>query len=395
MIDQVEDPTVACIELLATIQQIASDTVGPQERDKQLAFALYDLFTKVKQLPPDMASQFYERAKDAAGVKASQAVLTMLTPDLPDSQDQLNVKSRIKADAVIVTVIREEKSAALRAFGIDHRQEPTYEVKGRLFFLGRVSRPHNKRDLIFYVTMIGEPQNVPCANACRDIIEKFEVDCLVLSGIAGGHREKIGQGDVIAPLSVYYTEGGKRHRVPGRGRFLLRWPGQLSQILQLLAGWFFGWATHIDPSLSVENTRGSVKGYLQNFDPSLADRTAAFDIVLKTYEPAELGSAVFKNAFDYVPGMLMCGEKVLVDDSIKQVSESVERKIWAVDMESYGFAATCNHCDQEWAVFRGISDYADVKKDDSRHKSASIAAAVTARLFLTEAFRPIDERREF
>jgi nucleoside phosphorylase len=243
--------------------------------------------------------------------------------------------------------------------------------------------------------MIGEPQNVPCANACRDIIEKFDVDCMVLSGIAGGYRGKIGQGDVIAPFSVYYTEGGKRRRVPGRGKFLLRWPGQLSRILQLLAGWFFGWTTQIDPSTSVENIRGSMKGYLQNFDPSLADRTAAFDATLKAYESDELVKAEFKNAFDYKPGMLMCGEKVLVDDSIKQVSESVERKIWAVDMESYGFAATCNHCEQEWAVFRGISDYADVKKDDSQHTSASIAAAVTARLFLTQAFRPADERREF
>lgn len=79
--------------------------------------------------------------------------------------------------------------------------------------------------------------------------------------------------------------------------------------------------------------------------------------------------------------MLMCGKKVLVDDSIRQVSEEVDRKICAMDMESYGSAAPCKHCDQEWAVFRGISDYADVKKDDSQHASASIAAAVTARLF--------------
>lgn len=120
-----------------------------------------------------------------------------------------------------------------------------------------------------------------------------------------------------------------------------------------------------------------------------------FEATLKAYDPAEMANAEFKSAFDYKPGMLMCGEKVLVDDSIKQVSESVERKIWAVDMESYGFAATCNHCDQEWAVFRGISDYADIKKDDSQHTSASIAAAVTARLFLTHSFRPTDERREF
>ena len=91
----------------------------------------------------------------------------------------------------------------------------------------------------------------------------------------------------------------------------------------------------------------------------------------------------------------MCGEKVLVDDGLSKLSQDVNRKIYAVDMESYGFAAACEHSHKPWVVFRGISDYADPKKDDSRHIAASVAAAATAHLFLRHAYKLPEERPEF
>jgi nucleoside phosphorylase len=91
----------------------------------------------------------------------------------------------------------------------------------------------------------------------------------------------------------------------------------------------------------------------------------------------------------------MCGEKVLVDDGLAKMSEDVSRRIYAVDMESYGFAAACEHRHKPWIVFRGISDYADPKKDDSAHIPASVLAAVTARLFLREVYKVAEERNQF
>ena len=47
-----------------------------------------------------------------------------------------------------------------------------------------------------------------------------------------------------------------------------------------------------------------------------------------------------------------------------------------------------------WAVFRGISDYADPKKGDKWQVAAAVAAAAAAKEFLSQSYCPPEERDE-
>lgn len=91
----------------------------------------------------------------------------------------------------------------------------------------------------------------------------------------------------------------------------------------------------------------------------------------------------------------MCGEKVLADGSVPEMARQHHGNILAVDMESSGFAEACKHLHRPWAVFRGISDFADPRKGDRWHVPAAAAAAAAARLFLMQAYTPADERDSF
>ena len=69
-----------------------------------------------------------------------------------------------------------------------------------------------------FITMVGKPRNIPCANACRDIIQTIKTDALILVGIAGGNRhKKLNLGDVVAGDAILDIEGGRAELVPRVG----------------------------------------------------------------------------------------------------------------------------------------------------------------------------------
>lgn len=170
----------------------------------------------------------------------------------------------------------------------------------------------------------------------------------------------------------------------------------MDSILNFL-GYFLGRKRFTEPEIITKNMLDPEKAYLQNFEPQNAEAVRLCEMALASYSPDEYppGTNMALNNYECHRTHAMCGEKVLVDDGLRKLAQDVNRKIYAVDMESYGFAAACEHSRKPWVVFRGISDYADPKKDDSRHIVASVAAAVTARLFLQRAYKLPEERQEF
>lgn len=403
-----ENPMSACTFLLWKVAEFVARGV-PLDAP-ELSFALYDLGTKAMQLEGTFRRSILRRVEEVlgrAGLSIAEiAAFAWLKNQLSSNQFSLDVdqkdslEKRIKprADVAIVTVINEERKAARKVFGVDQAQ-PSFDIDGRNFYATTIplaEREFGNREISAYLTMVGEPRNVPCANVCRDIIDKLNVDLLLLCGIAGGNRErKILLSQVVAPYSVFYVEGGKSQI---HTRFLRRFYGVFGNRIDWLLNAFrflFGRERYTEPEIITKNMMDPVKAYLQNFEPEQAAATELCASALDTYSKDELAGADLSSRYACHRTNVMCGEKVLVDDGLRKISDEVNRKIYAVDMESYGFAAACEHRRKPWIIFRGISDYADPKKDDSRHIPASVAAAATAKLFLRAAYKLPEERSDF
>jgi hypothetical protein len=54
----------------------------------------------------------------------------------------------------------------------------------------------------------------------------------------------------------------------------------------------------------------------------------------------------------------------------------------AIEMEGSGFASSCDKKKISWLVFRGISDYGDMKKRDKMQALTALHAALAAKTFL-------------
>jgi nucleoside phosphorylase len=63
----------------------------------------------------------------------------------------------------------------------------------------------------------------------------------------------------------------------------------------------------------------------------------------------------------------------------------------AIEMEGSGFASSCDKKKIGWLVFRGISDYGDMKKRDKMQSLAALHAALAAKTFLINVLRQSDE----
>jgi len=403
-----ENPMTACAYLLWKIAELVP--IGANVDPGRLNFAIYDIGTKAKQLDASFRRSIFDRVEKALSNTRTQPVAieaigwlrTYLFGDEITHSGAIMgpAQERVKprADVAIVTVINEERKAVRKIFGVDHAPS-IFDIDGREFYVSSLTgRGAGKREINIYITMVGEPRNVPCANVCRDIIERLNVDLLILCGIAGGNRDrKVALAHVVAPYSIFYIEGGKSHIYTRFLRKLYGLFGGRTDSIFSFFGYLLGQERFTEPEIITKNMLDPAKAYLQNFEPENGEAVRLCQATLASYSLDEipLGATMTSADYECHRTNAMCGEKVLVDDGLRKMSQDVNRKIYAVDMESYGFAAACEHSHKPWIVFRGISDYADPKKDDSRHIAASVAAAATAHLFLRHAYKLPEERPEF
>jgi nucleoside phosphorylase len=87
-------------------------------------------------------------------------------------------------------------------------------------------------------------------------------------------------------------------------------------------------------------------------------------------------------------GVIVSGEKLRRDGVLPELAAQQSDEIIAVEMEGAGFAATCDDKGIGWLVFRGISDFADMKKRDTWQPLAALHAALAAKCFIEHGLRP-------
>jgi len=104
-------------------------------------------------------------------------------------------------------------------------------------------------------------------------------------------------------------------------------------------------------------------------------------------------------------GVIITGEKLVADDSLKDMPKEYHEKIFALDMESAGFALTCQERGVPWLIFRGISDFGDPETKDVKdpksgsrkvwQATAALSAITAAINFIENEYRGGEEAKEF
>ncbi|KAF0165626.1 MAG: phosphorylase [Rhodocyclaceae bacterium] len=361
----------ACDVLASTFERLNGLGWKPDQREALRRYLCADLASKSATLHVDIQRNLWDKThhprlpdvvRNRIAIRSDAA--TKGRSQVGENPAPLPHTHRVHADVCIVTVIPKEYDAVLRAFGIDPQDRPSQTIRGRDFYAQKVTRRHQS-DLSVYVTMIGQPRNGPCINACRDIFENFNLGACILVGIAGGRREKVRLGDVVASLQVHDIEGGKSK---------LR---------------YFGLSEYVVQRPQDYRPPDEIKQYILNLDPG-EQWQDSYHSVLQTYRTPAPGKAINEDAWTAKPSLhradIVVGEKVLANGKLPRIARDND-EVYAVEMEGSGFASACEHCRVPWMIIRGITDYADKHKNDGWHVPASVAAATLTRIFLQRAYR--------
>ena len=83
---------------------------------------------------------------------------------------------------------------------------------------------------------------------------------------------------------------------------------------------------------------------------------------------------------------MACGSQVIANSSIMDKILQDNRKMLALEMESYGFLLACESIDIPAFVAKSICDFADSEKGDEAHKYASYTSASFVFKFVEEHY---------
>jgi adenosylhomocysteine nucleosidase len=221
----------------------------------------------------------------------------------------------VTGPTAIVSALHEELAAVLNLMPDEQQQT----VGGRTFWRGHL----HGHDVVAVLSGIGK---VAAATTATALIERFGVQRIVFTGVAGGVRPGVNVGDVVVARQFLQHDMDAsplfaRHEIPGYGRSTF----------------------DADAALT-------------------AQLVSASEGVLRTL-PAQLPEAV-RSAFGLQAprcheGLLISGDRFV---STTAESEALRRELpdaLAVEMEGAAFAQVCHDYRVPLAVVRTISDRAD------------------------------------
>jgi nucleoside phosphorylase len=284
--------------------------------------------------------------------------------DLFDEFESLRREKKQKKNVGIVTMVGPELRGLLTVLGLPSDANPD-ERSGEFSYwfaeLQRLRQP----PLSIVVTIVGEARNVPCAIAVEHLLNDYDLDLIMLVGIAAGPRDKVTLGDVVYADQVYDYE---EYRL---------------ELMKL-----FGFVTTFRQSLprpKYVSTRKQVKVALERFDTGKFATCFGESLSRITEDllPQGYSRATVPKVHD---GTIAAGEKLIADGSLNKMRKRVDERIRAGAMEDSGFAQVAESKRMPWCIFRGISDYGDPRKQNGWQFIAATGAACGAVTFLRSAW---------
>ena len=283
-----------------------------------------------------------------------------------------------KYGAIVFTALKTEFESMCIALEVSSETSRKITDQHYLFKVVNIPGSPSTGFLPICIVLCGRQRNIPMALCVLALLETVETDLCILMGIAAGNHKEVRLGDVVIARQVLDYEGGSV-KASHLQTYLSDW----------LKGIFGGWRQH-DPEVTFFDVPDSVG--VPSFSPADRDWLHLRDKCLEKIE--EAGKIVPLDAGSKPPkcvtGMICSGEKVRRDGYVSELANRFHRKIYALDMEASGFAAACKSKNMDWAVFRGVSDFGDGKKNDDWQAVSALHAALVVRAFLS-AMLPTNE----
>lgn len=215
----------------------------------------------------------------------------------------------------IVAALHDELAGVLALMPDEHRQV----IGGREFWLGHL----HGQDVVAVLSGIGK---VAAATTATLLVERFGVQRIVFTGVAGGLGAHVRVGDVVLARSFLQHDMDAspifpRHEVPGYGRARFAADEALADALELAC----------DRMLQ-----------------ALPDRL-----------PTATVQAFGLNSPRLHQGLLLSGDRFVSTTAESQALQRELPEALAVEMEGAAFAQVCHDFGVPLAVVRTISDRAD------------------------------------
>lgn len=301
--------------------------------------------TKVTALQQPLYNQDNYRWTNTLGESVSTASNAISLNALVNTE--LTDKS-LQIDFAIITAIKVERLAVLKAFGIDERHDRV-RMGSRTYWRKRLLLQDGR----FYEVVVAqllEAANVNAAITANDVFHHWKPMAVLMVGIAATAKPFPSQslGDLVIGREVFYYETGK---VTATGK--LPEPKQVP----------------------VDSTLLDRVQTLPDCDfPILADRPDGANARPKVE-----------------PGVIASGDKVIASAGDRDLIAAANRKILAIEMEGYGVieAARQSFSHIRCLVIRALCDFADSDKHDQWHAyAAAVAAGFTNYFLLDEPLPP-------
>ena len=246
-------------------------------------------------------------------------------------------------DFAIITAVKTEREAVLRAFKLNDRRDRARRGS-RQYWRGRMDLGEGA----YYDIVVAQAFDMAGINAALitwETVQDWSPSAVLLVGFAaaahdGTESDHERLGDLIIGTHVYYYERGK---VTADGVAPEPYMHSASADLFRIASTLPEWSSRIPvPRPDRKRERPRV-----------------------------------------ITGVIASGEKVIADEAVREQIRNGHRKIRAIEMEGYGFSqAAWASVTKEHLVLKAICDRADRDKADEWQPYAAAVAAGFARFFL-------------
>ena len=250
-------------------------------------------------------------------------------------------------DVLIITPLMKERDAVLKQLRDPRKvQEDDFPT----YYLATIQTDSesNQGYLVVAVTAPTRMGNTPAAIRTSQCIQHLKPHYVLIVGIAGAVKADLKFGDVIVSDKIIYYEYAKE--IPSGSELRVE-PESVDSIL-------------LDRAM--------------NYDPS-------WYTLIQSKHPTNSGESEPPRVHF---GPIASGEKVIAAENRASELRRLHPKLAAVEMESYGTAAAVAQSQNRprFIAIRGISDYADDKKNDNwQEYAADSAAAFTVGLLRSSA----------
>lgn len=323
-----------------------------------------------------------ERKKEGSDIKMDDLALKLkqvesLFENLQQNNEAAKMESKQHYNVAIVSVIDKEFDALNNVFKFKKPENQIKLSNGLSIWKSTFRQKVNgDNELTLLFAKIGNAGNLSSYVVTDLLLKTYEIDLILLCGIAAGNRYKAKIYSCVIGKKVIYYESQKLKA----DEVQYRWePLSISTKL----------SNEIE-DVDMERWRKKFLEILRNKRINITKQEIATEKWITTEWKKEL--VVFK-------GGIFSGEKLLADEKAWQTlvnKNQIGKEIFAGEMEGYGFAFACKQNEKtNWLVIRGISDFGGKEKSTDANENHQVVAAYSAVAFaydfLENIYSPISK----